>query len=433
MHFLSWLFLAFLLAGTVLRLWLASRQMRAVAAHRDHVPAPFADVVSAEQHRKAAEYTITRSRAGIVETVIDAALLALWTLGGGLYLIDQAWRNVDLGPLWTGTGMILSTFMIMTLLALPFSAYRTFVIEERFGFNKTTPALFVTDLLKGAVLMIVLGAPLSFAILWLMRGAGDLWWLYAWLVWTGFSLALTWAWPAFIAPLFNKFSPLQNEPLRARIEALLERCGFRSKGIFVMDGSRRSAHGNAYFTGVGNSKRIVFFDTLMASLEHGEVEAVLAHELGHFRMRHVRKRLLLGFAFSLLGFALLGWLEMQAWFYTALGIDTPSPHAALILFLLVVPVFLFPLTPLGAWLSRRHEFEADAYAAGQSDARALIAALVKLYRDNASTLTPDPVHSAFYDSHPPAGTRIARLKELRAKVPDTGTPLRRQAPGTGAP
>ncbi|MGH8494647.1 MAG: M48 family metallopeptidase [Gammaproteobacteria bacterium] len=411
---LSTLFLAFVLAGTLLRLWLSRRQIRAVAANRDTVPAPFAGEISEAQHRKAADYTIVRSRAGIVETVVEAALLVLWTLGGGLQLVDVVWRSFDVGPLWTGTSMILSTFLIMGLLALPFSVYRTFVIEERFGFNKTTPALFVTDLLKGAALTLVLGAPLTFAILWIMRAAGDFWWLYAWLVWTAFSLGLTWAYPAFIAPLFNRFSPLEDERLRARIEALLDRCGFRSKGIFVMDGSRRSAHGNAYFTGVGNNKRIVFFDTLMESLEHGEVEAVLAHELGHFRMRHVRKRLVLGFVFSLLGFALLGWLEMKPWFYAALGIDTPSHHAAIILFLLVAPVFLFPLTPIGAWLSRRHEFEADAYAAEQSDARALIAALVKLYRDNASTLTPDPVHSGFYDSHPPARTRIARLDELKA-------------------
>ncbi|CAN5320660.1 M48 family metallopeptidase [soil metagenome] len=413
MNLLSWLFSAFLIIGTLLRWWLGSRQIRTVAAHRDRVPAPFADTISVDEHRKAADYTISRVRVGAVESIYDAALLALWTFGGGLALVDRGWRAFEIGALATGTGMMLTVMLVMGLLALPFSAYRTFVIEERFGFNKTTPALFLTDLLKSTLLLVVLGGPLALAILWIMRSAGDFWWLYAWLVWTGFTLTLTWAFPAFIAPMFNRFLPLDDEALRARIEALLERCGFRSNGIFVMDGSRRSAHGNAYFTGVGNQKRIVFFDTLMDSLEHGEIEAVLAHELGHFRLRHVRKRLVLGLILSFVGFALLGWLETQAWFYSGLGIDIPSHHAALMLFLLAVPVFLFPLTPLGAWLSRHHEFEADAYAADQSDARALVAALVKLYRDNASTLTPDPVHSGFYDSHPPAHRRIARLHELQ--------------------
>jgi len=420
MHIVTVAFLAFLLTGVLLRVWLARRQMHAVAAHREHVPAPFAPAVSLEQHRKAADYTAARARVGIVETVFDAALLVLMTLGGGLEWLDRIWRGFEWGALATGTAMILSVFLVLSLLSLPFAIYRTFVVEERFGFNKTTPVLFMTDLVKSAALMLLLGAPLVAAILWIMHSAGELWWLYAWLVWAGFGLLMTWAWPAFIAPLFNRFSPLEDERLRSRIEALLERCGFRSKGIFVMDGSRRSAHGNAYFTGLGNNKRIVFFDTLMESLEHGEVEAVLAHELGHFRKRHVRKRLLLGFAFSLAGLALLGWLAPQPWFYEALGFDEPSHHAALILFLLVTPVFLFPFTPLGAWLSRRHEFEADAYAAAQAEAAALIEALVKLYRDNAATLTPDRIHSGFYDSHPPARVRIARLEALKS-TPSGGT------------
>ena len=417
MAMLTAAFLALLSAGVLVRTWLARRQIRAVAAHRDRVPAPFAPAVSLQQHQKAADYTAARARTGIVETIFDAAVLVLMTLGGGLGSLDGFWRGFEWGPLATGTAMVLSVFFVLSVLSLPFSIYRTFVVEQRFGFNKTTLALFVTDLVKSAALMLLLGAPLAAAILWIMHSAGGLWWLYAWLVWAGFGLLMTWAWPAFIAPLFNRFSPLEDERLRRRIEALLERCGFRSKGIFVMDGSRRSAHGNAYFTGLGNNKRIVFFDTLMDSLEHGEVEAVLAHELGHFRKHHVRKRLLLGFAFSLAGLALLGWLAPQPWFYEALGIDQPSPHAALVLFLLVAPVFLFPFTPLGAWLSRRHEFEADAYAAAQAEAAALIGALVKLYRDNAATLTPDRIHSGFYDSHPPARLRIARLETLKSAPP----------------
>ncbi|MEO1576270.1 MAG: M48 family metallopeptidase, partial [Pseudomonadota bacterium] len=322
------------------------------------------------------------------------------------------WRGFDLSELWTGVGVILSAMALMAIVDLPFSLYRTFGLEARFGFNKTTPGTFIADMLKMAIVAAILGSPLVAVILWLMQSSGTLWWLYAWVVWVAFSLGITWAYPAFIAPLFNKFSPLENDGLKARIEALLARCGFRSSGIFVMDGSTRSTHGNAYFTGVGNNKRIVFFDTLIDSLEPLEVEAVLAHELGHFRLRHIRKRLIVAFIMGLIGLAVLGFAAQQPWMYTALGIDTPSNHMALLLFLTVSPVFTFALTPISARTSRRHEFEADEYAAGQSDAGALIDALVKLYRDNATALSPDPLHSSFYDSHPPGPARVAHLKAL---------------------
>lgn len=412
MHWLTAAFLFFLLAGASFRVWLALRQIRNVQAHRDRVPAPFDQEISLQEHSKAAAYTAARTRLGIFAGIWDTALMLLWTLGGGLALVDIFWRQWDLPMLWTGVVFILATFIVMSILSLPFSIYQTFVVEARFGFNRTTLRLFVTDMVKALALSLIIGGPLLALILWLMARAGDYWWVYAWVAWVTFSLAMTWAFPRFISPLFNKFAPLEDKDLKTRIETLLKRCGFKSEGIFVMDGSRRSSHGNAYFTGMGNNKRIVFFDTLMESLEPGEVEAVLAHELGHFRKNHIRKRLLLSFAMSLVGLAILGWLKSQAWFYSALGMDVASDHAALMLFLLVVPVFTFPVTPLGAYLSRLHEFEADEYASEQSDASSLISALVKLYKDNATTLTPDPLHSGFYDSHPPAPVRVARLAEL---------------------
>ena len=404
-------FIAALLAGTALRLWLAARQLQAVRAGREQVPPPFDTRIALADHQKAADYTVARVRIGAVDTVVDAALLVAWTLGGGLAALDRLWSAPALPPTVTGTAVILSAMVLMSILALPFSLYRTFVIEERFGFNRTTLRLYAMDQLKGLLLLLVLGTPIVLLILWLMRTAGGAWWLYAWLVWLAFTLTLAWVYPTFIAPLFNKFTPLADADLVKRIEALLQRCGFRSKGLFVMDGSLRSSHGNAYFTGIGNSKRIVFFDTLLKALEPPEIEAVLAHELGHFRKHHVRKRLAITFALALAGFALLGWLAQQPWFYSALGVQ-PSPHMALLLFTLVSSVFMFPLTPIGSAFSRRHEFEADAYAVEHSDAQCLAHALVKLYRDNATTLTPDPVHSRFYDSHPPAPVRVARLGSL---------------------
>jgi STE24 endopeptidase len=331
------------------------------------------------------------------------------TVGGGIAFIDALWRQTSLAQPWLGTLVVLSTVMAMGIVGLPFSIWRTFRLEARFGFNRMTPALFVADLAKSLLLGLVLAAPLLIAALLLMERAGPWWWLWAWAGWLGFTLLLTWAWPRFIAPLFNRFTPLADETLKARVEALLDRCGFSSKGVFVMDGSRRSAHGNAYFTGVGRNKRIVFFDTLIERLGAAEIEAVLAHELGHFRLKHVRQRLIVSIFTSFAGLALLAWLAGQPGFYTALGVPTPSSHAALLLFMLVVPAFTYFMTPLGAWWSRRHEFEADDFAVKHANARALADALVKLYRDNASTLTPDRIHSAFYDSHPPALVRIARL------------------------
>ncbi|RJQ47802.1 MAG: M48 family peptidase [Gammaproteobacteria bacterium] len=409
MNSFTWIFIAALAAGLVVELWLIRRQRVHVMAHRTEVPPAFCAQIPLETHHKAADYTAAKLSLGQIELAAGALWLGLWTLGGGLNMLDQFWRSLAWGPLATGVAFILSTVAIMALLDLPFSLYRTFVIEQRFGFNRTTPRLFVADLFKQALLLLALGAPLSALVLWLMQTSGGLWWLYVWLAWSGFGLLMMWAYPAFIAPLFNKFSPLTDEALNQRIQSLLEKCGFTSNGVFVMDGSRRSGHGNAYFTGLGANKRIVFFDTLMSQLQPAEIEAVLAHELGHFKRRHVQKRLLQGLVFSLLGLALLGWLINQHWFYTGLGVQQPSLYTALMLFLLVAPVFSLFLQPVFAWLSRKDEFEADDFAAEQSDARALAEALVKLYKENANTLTPDPVYSAFHDSHPPASARVSHL------------------------
>ncbi|MEW6332262.1 MAG: M48 family metallopeptidase [Pseudomonadota bacterium] len=403
------IFIGLLGLSLVVELWLANRHIRHVSANRDAVPPAFSRRISLEDHRKAADYTIAHTRFGRLEDIYGTALLLIWTVGGGLEWLDRILRGLGFGELATGTLFILGAFIIMGLIELPVSVYQVFVIENRFGFNKTTPGLFVTDLVKKTLLLGLIGAPLAMAALWLMQETGALWWVYVWLLWSGFTLFLVWAYPAWIAPIFNKFTPLKDDSVRERIQALLERTGFRSRGIFVMDGSRRSAHGNAYFTGFGKSKRIVFFDTLLEHLGEKEIEAVLAHELGHFKLRHVIKRMLLTFGMSLLGLALLGWLITQPWFYAGLGMTQPSTHAALMLFMLVVPVFTFFLQPVLAWSSRRHEYEADRFAAEQTDAKDLVNALVKLYRENASTLTPDPLHSAFYDSHPPAALRIAHL------------------------
>lgn len=403
------IFLTLLATAVGIQLWLSARQLRHVARHRDQVPEAFRERIALPAHRKAADYTLAKTRFEQAEVVIGAILLVGWTLGGGLDLLDRAWRATDWPTLWVGAGFVLSVFLLMGLLELPLTAYRTFALEQRFGFNRTTPALFIADMLKQGVLMLLIGVPLILVVLWLMGNAGTLWWFDVWLVWTGFSLLMIWAYPAFIAPLFNKFSPLQDEALAQRIRALLERAGFSSRGLHVMDGSRRSSHGNAYFTGLGKNKRIVFFDTLLEGLAPEEVEAVLAHELGHFRRNHVRKRLVIMMGFSLAGLALLGWLIERSWFYTGLGVHTPSLHVALVLFLMVAPVFTFFIQPVMSQFSRRHEYEADDYAAELASAAALIRALVKLYTENASTLTPDPLYSAFHDSHPPAPLRVAHL------------------------
>ena len=410
MHWLTPLFIFAVVAGAAVDLWLSQRQAGAVARHRGQVPGPFADSVSDAEHGKAADYTIAKVRFGRIGTIVDAALALALTVGGGIAAADALWRHTALRQPWLGVAVIATVALVIQLVQLPLAVWRTFVLEARFGFNRTTPALFVADLAKGLALAVVLGGPLLIATLLLMERAGRWWWLWAWGLWLAVMFLMAWAWPAFIAPLFNRFSPLQDQALKARIEALLGRCGFASKGVFVVDNSRRSSHGNAYFTGIGRHKRIVFFDTLLEQLGHTEVEAVLAHELGHFRLRHVRKRLALSMVATLVGLAALGWLARQPGFYAALGVPQPSTHAALLLFVLAVPAFTFFVTPLAALWSRRHEFEADAFATRYANPGQLASALVKLHRDNASTLTPDPVYAAFYYSHPPPLARIARLR-----------------------
>ncbi|HRJ51499.1 MAG TPA: M48 family metallopeptidase [Candidatus Thiothrix moscowensis] len=411
MHTFTYLFLAFLLASTLVQVYLSLRQKQHVSQHRSAVPDPFAGKVTLAEHQKAADYTLAKGSVGRIDLLLGLVILLVWTLGGGLDWLDKLWRSMGWSELYTGTAVIISLMLIGSLLEIPVSLYRTFVLEERFGFNKMTPVMFVTDLLKGTALTLLIGVPLVMLILWLMESAGSGWWLYAWAALTAFSLLMTWAYPKFIAPLFNKFSPLEEGEVAERLNALLTRTGFNSKGVFVMDGSRRSAHGNAYFTGFGKNKRIVFFDTLLKHLTPAQVEAVLAHELGHFKRKHILKGMVLSISMTLAGFALLAWLMQQAWFYTSLGVSQPSTWMALVLFVLVSPIFTFFIGPLMAWWSRKHEFEADAFAAEQSSSAELIAALVGLYRENASTLTPDPLYSAFYDSHPPAAIRIAHLQQ----------------------
>ncbi len=405
----TFIFLLFFGLTVAVRLWLKLRHIRFVAAHRNAVPADFAERIALPAHQKAADYTVDRSKTAIVGTLIEAVVLLTFTLGGGLAALHDFW-SLRLDGLSYGLAMIFSVMVISGLIDLPLSLYSQFVIEARHGFNRMTLGLFITDLLKQTLLGVAIGAPVIAAVLWLMGAMGQYWWLYVWLFWSGFNLLIMFVYPTWIAPLFNKFSPLEDGEMKSRIEALLTRCGFRSSGLFVMDGSKRSSHGNAYFTGFGNNKRIVFFDTLLSRLEPPEVEAVLAHELGHFRKKHVVKRLVLMFAGSLGFLWLLGQLIDTPWFYTGLGVAAQNTALALILFFLVMPVFTFPLGPLMSQLSRRHEFEADAYAAQHAAASDLIRALVKLYQDNASTLTPDPLHSLFHDSHPPAAQRIAHLQ-----------------------
>jgi STE24 endopeptidase len=404
-------FLAALALTVTVRVWLAVRHIRHIRAHRGAVPADFADQVSLASHQKAADYTIAKTRLGFAGLALEVALLLAFTLGGGLEALNRLWTE-RLGPgLWQGTALIFSVLLLISLAEIPLNAYRTFGVDERFGFNKMTPGLFVADLARQALLGVALGLPLILGVLWLMARMGENWWLYVWLAWMGFNLAVLAIYPTFIAPLFNKFTPLADPELKGRIDQLLEKCGFQSKGLFVMDGSRRSTHGNAYFTGFGRTKRIVFFDTLLAQLDHDEVVAVLAHELGHFKRRHVVKRIALMFIVSLASLWLLGWLMDQPWFYRGLGVSSQNTATALVLFLLAGPVFAFPLQPILSFYSRRHEFEADQYAAQNARAGDLVRALVKMYKDNAVTLTPDPLHSAFYDSHPPAAIRTARLRE----------------------
>ena len=408
---LTWAFLAALAATTLTRLWLAQRQIRHVRAHRDAVPGTFADAIPLAAHQKAADYTVAKARTGMLDVLAGAGVLLILTLGGLIDGLHALWgRVLEPGGLWHGAAMIAAAALLIALIDLPLTLYRTFVIEARYGFNRMTLGLFAADLAKQALLAVLLGIPLLLLVLWLMQKMGELWWLYVWLAWMGFNLLVLLLFPTFIAPLFNRFSKLEDPGLAGRIESLLKRCGFRASGLYVMDGSKRSSHGNAYFTGFGAAKRIVFFDTLLSRLAPPEVEAVLAHELGHYRLHHVWKRIALLFGASLGFLWVLGQLIDRQWFYEGLGVAHPSTAAALLLFMLTVPVFTFFLQPVSSLYSRRHEFEADRYAAQHADSSDLVKALVKLYQDNAATLTPDPVHSAFYDSHPPAATRIARLK-----------------------
>ncbi|MEJ1383238.1 MAG: M48 family metallopeptidase [Candidatus Sedimenticola sp. (ex Thyasira tokunagai)] len=409
MHIFTLIFLITLAAGLGTQLWLLQRHRHNIHTHRGSVPQAFTDQITLNQHQKAADYTLAKSALGRIELVYGTLLLLVWTLGGGIDLLNQLWQQTSLDSILSGIGLILSLSLISGLLDLPFSLYGTFVLEERFGFNKTTAKRYLIDMLLQMMLSLIIGLPLLWGILWLMGMAGDYWWLAAWALLMGFMLLMTWIFPTLIAPLFNKFTPLEEGELKQRIVGLLERCGFSGNGIFIMDGSKRSGHGNAYFTGFGRNKRVVFYDTLAESLEGDEMEAVLAHELGHFKRRHVIKHLLLTAAMTLVGLALLGWMAEQQWFYRALGVNATSDALALLLFMLVIPVFTQFLQPLMAFMSRKHEFEADDFAVEQTGAEPMIRALVKLYRENASTLTPDPLYSAFHDSHPPASVRVANL------------------------
>ena len=410
----SVLFVGFLLLTLVLQFWLASRHIRHILRHRTQVPAEFSSTIPLSAHQKAADYSIAKTKFGMVLLLVNALVLIGFTFFGGLQWLASTLFKFNGNGMVYQISLIVAFAVISGLIDLPFDYYRQFVLEARFGFNKMTRGLFFADMLKGLAIGAALGLPLLWVVLTLMEKSGALWWLYAWLVWTGFQLLMMIIYPTWIAPLFNKFSPLNDDSLRTRIENLMQRVGFASNGLFVMDGSKRSAHGNAYFSGFGANKRIVFFDTLLARLAPPEIEAVLAHELGHFKLKHIVKRMAVMFLLSLGFLALLGYLKEQVWFYTGLGVDPllfgSNDGMALILFMLSLPVFTFVLSPLSSISSRKHEFEADAFAAHHTNARDLVSALVKLYEDNASTLTPDPLHSAFYDSHPPASLRIARLQ-----------------------
>jgi STE24 endopeptidase len=407
------LFLGFLLVSLVVRFWLASRHIRHILANRNAVPAQFAGQIPLDAHQKAADYTIAKTKFGLFVVILNAAVLIGFTLMGGLQWLAVHGLDIFGDGYRYQLALVLAFALISGVVELPFDYFRQFVLEARFGFNRMTPKLFFTDLMKSTVLSLALGLGLVWIVLLLMDKAGDLWWLYAWLVWCGFQLLMLVLFPVFIAPLFNKFKPLEDDSLRTRIENLMKRVGFASSGLFVMDGSKRSAHGNAYFSGFGAAKRIVFFDTLLERLAPHEIEAVLAHELGHFKLKHIVKRIVVMFAASLGFLALLGFLKTQPWFYTGLGVEpmmsASNDAMALILFALVLPIFSFLLSPLTSLSSRKHEFEADAFAAKYTNSQDLVSALVKLYEDNAATLTPDPLHSAFYDSHPPATVRITRL------------------------
>jgi len=403
-------FLIVTLSYVITLLWLNVRQNKAVINSFAAVPNEFSEKITLEQHQKAAEYTQAKLLVNHFEVIFSTVVLLVWTLGGGLNWLDGLWQAQTDNALSIGVGFIISLMILGSLIDLPFSLYRTFVLEQKFGFNKMDGKTFAGDFLKEVLLTLIIGLPLIYAVLYLMGAMGEFWWAYVWLVLTGFSLLMFWLYPTYIAPIFNKFKPLDNTDLKAKIDNLLTRTGFKSDGVFVMDGSKRSSHGNAYFTGIGKNKRIVFYDTLLEGMEDQEVEAILAHELGHFHHKHIRKHMITSFAISLLGLALLGYLINQPWFFHGLGVETISNHTALILFTLTLPVFSFFIAPISNALSRKHEFEADAFAAKHTNADDLVSSLVKLYRDNAATLTPDKLYSAFHDSHPSASIRIKELK-----------------------
>ena len=410
MNVFTYIFLFSLFAGIFVQWFLVQKHINCVRSNRDSVPEEFNDKISLEAHQKAADYTEAKVKTGLFELMIGSAFLLLWTLAGGLQLLDNWLRTFGMSEIFTGTALILGVFAIMAILELPLSLFKIFKIEQSFGFNKMTPKIFFVDLLKHTIVGFLIGAPLLLFVLWIMENSGTYWWIYVWFTWLTFSLLMMWAYPAFIAPIFNKFRTLENDELKTRIENLLARNGFKSNGIFVMDGSTRSTHGNAYFTGLGANKRIVFFDTLIDELSYDEIEAVLAHELGHFKCNHIRKRILLLATIFFIGLAVLGWLINQTWFYNGLGINETSTYMALLLFVMISPAFTFFMQPIFSFISRQHEFEADDFAAGQAQTENLITALVNLYRENANTLTPDPLYSAFHDSHPPAPIRISHLK-----------------------
>ena len=411
-NFFTFIFLFAILTSVLALLWLNFRQDKAIKISFNEVPEDFKDTITLEDHQKAGRYTQAKLLANHFEIIFSTIVLLIWTLGGAMNWLDVFWQERIADPIWLGTVFILSIMLIASLIDLPFSIYRNFILEERFGFNRMTIKTFTGDLFKELALTLALGTPLVYAIIYLMNmnAIGDYWWVYVWVILSLFTITMMWIYPTFIAPIFNKFKPLENNSLRNRIDSLLERTGFGSDGIFVMDGSKRSSHGNAYFTGIGRNKRIVFFDTLLKGMEDKEIEAILAHELGHFHHKHVRQRIVSSFIFSLLSLALLGYLIKQGWFFHGLGISEPSAHTALVLFSLTLPVFSFFITPISNLISRKHEFQADAFAASHTDANDLISSLTKLYRENSSTLSPDKYYSAFHDSHPSAILRIARLQ-----------------------
>ncbi len=416
---LAYIFSALLLLNLLLRFWLNSRQIRHVAIHRYVVPSAFSNTVTLTSHQKAADYTVAKLRVGLLELSVGAAVLLGWTLLGGLSALNQTLLNwLGAGGLGQQLALLGAFILINSAIDLPLGWYHTFVLEARFGFNKTTPKLWLMDLVRSSLLGVAIGLPIASLILWLMGAAGAQWWVWAWGAWVALNLLLMWLFPTFIAPMFNRFTPLEDQALRDTVTRLMTQCGFESKGLFVMDGSKRSAHGNAYFTGFGSAKRVVFFDTLLSKLSTNEIAAVLAHELGHFNHRHIRQRMFFLFALSLAGFALLGWLATQFWFYAGLGVQpnlgSPNDGLALLLFMLTVPVISFFITPLLSWMSRRHEFQADAYAIAHTSGEDLATALLKLYDDNASTLTPDPIYALFHYSHPPASERLAYLSHPAA-------------------